>query len=87
MGDSQQAAKLAKNVQHGGGGFEVLLFFKAVFWLVSQIFGYFLLLSVHYYWQCWLLIFNTRFAVAVVVWLQLCSSHHKSIFLTSQLLT
>jgi hypothetical protein len=62
MGDSQQAAKLAKNVQHGGGGFGVVLFFKAGFWLVSQIFG--CIVSVHYCWQCGLLIFSKRFAVA-----------------------
>jgi hypothetical protein len=37
MGDTEQAAKLAKNVQHGGGGG----FSKAVFWLVSQLFGYY----------------------------------------------
>jgi hypothetical protein len=47
MGDTQQAAKLTKNVQHGGGGG----FSKAVFWLVSQflvIISSFLLFS---YWQ------------------------------------
>ena len=37
MGDTEQAAKLTKNVQHGGGGG----FSKAVFWLVSQFFGYY----------------------------------------------
>jgi len=36
MGDTQQATKLTKYVQHGGGGG----FSKAVFWLVSQLFGY-----------------------------------------------